>query len=121
MGRSWEDLEAQRDMAFKIVYFFITFAIVTFGLLYVYFRINKDELERERENKATRMPMAHDENFFDFLAGQMEMDPQSSLAGLDDSEHTFKASSRQVRKEAPTAKYTHRENTGFGNDAFLED
>jgi hypothetical protein len=33
----WDSLDMQRDMAFKIVYFFIVFIVATFGLLYAYF------------------------------------------------------------------------------------
>lgn len=33
----WDSLDMQRDIAFKIVYFFIVFIIGTFGLLYAYF------------------------------------------------------------------------------------
>jgi hypothetical protein len=33
----WDSLDMQRDIAFKIVYFFIVFIIATFGLLYAYF------------------------------------------------------------------------------------
>ena len=43
----WESLDMQRDMAFKIVYFFIVFIVATFGLLYAYFQMNKKELEEE--------------------------------------------------------------------------
>lgn len=35
----WNDLEAQRDIAFKIMYFFIIFILATFSLLYAYFRM----------------------------------------------------------------------------------
>ena len=37
--QSWEDLEAQREMAFKIVYFFMGLIAITFGALYVYFKL----------------------------------------------------------------------------------
>ena len=43
----WDSLDMQRDMAFKIVYFFIVFIVATFGLLYAYFQMNKKELEEE--------------------------------------------------------------------------
>lgn len=35
--RNWEELDAQRDIAFKVMYFFIVFIIGTFGLLFAYF------------------------------------------------------------------------------------
>lgn len=41
MNEEWDDLEMQRDIAFKIMYFFIIFIVMTFGLLYLYFRLNK--------------------------------------------------------------------------------
>jgi len=34
---SWDELDSQRDIAFKVMYFFIVFIIATFGLLYAYF------------------------------------------------------------------------------------
>jgi hypothetical protein len=43
----WDSLDMQRDIAFKIVYFFIVFIIATFGLLYAYFQMNKKEMEEE--------------------------------------------------------------------------
>jgi hypothetical protein len=39
----WEDVEKQRDVAFKIVYFFIAFIALTFGLLYAYYKVDKKE------------------------------------------------------------------------------
>jgi len=42
----WADLEKQRDIAFKIMYFFIVFIIATFSLLYAYFRMTQSS-ERE--------------------------------------------------------------------------
>jgi len=42
----WADLEKQRDIAFKIMYFFIVFIIATFSLLYAYFRMTQNS-ERE--------------------------------------------------------------------------
>jgi hypothetical protein len=43
----WDSLDMQRDLAFKIVYFFIVFIVATFGLLYAYFQMNQKELEDE--------------------------------------------------------------------------
>lgn len=49
----WENLELQRDLAFKIVYFFIFFIVATFGLLYAYFKIDeKEKIKEEREARA---------------------------------------------------------------------
>lgn len=36
-----EELAAQRDIAFKVVFFFVGFIFVCFGLLYVYHRIHQ--------------------------------------------------------------------------------
>ena len=47
-GMDFDSLDMQRDMAFKIVYFFIVFIVATFGLLYAYFQMNKKELEEEQ-------------------------------------------------------------------------
>jgi hypothetical protein len=44
-GQSWEDIEKQREVAFKIVYFFIGFIALTFGLLYAYYKVDKREQE----------------------------------------------------------------------------
>jgi hypothetical protein len=38
-----EEIEMQRDIAFKIVYFFIAFIIMTFGLLYAYYKVDQKE------------------------------------------------------------------------------
>jgi hypothetical protein len=38
--KEWNDMEKQRDVAFKIMYFFIVFIIATFGLLYTYFKMS---------------------------------------------------------------------------------
>jgi len=43
-------MEMQRDVAFKIMYFFIVFIIATFGLLYTYFKMSqKAEEDARRE------------------------------------------------------------------------
>jgi len=38
--KEWNEMEKQRDVAFKIMYFFIVFIIATFGLLYTYFKMS---------------------------------------------------------------------------------
>jgi len=43
----WQDMEMQRDIAFKIVYFFIGFIAMTFGLLYAYYKIDQKAQEEE--------------------------------------------------------------------------
>jgi hypothetical protein len=70
-----EEIEQQRDIAFKIVYFFIAFIIMTFGLLYAYYKVDQKEQERERRVKTTKNIFYDEPNqktFFDFLAGQVE-------------------------------------------------
>lgn len=49
-----EEIEMQRDIAFKIVYFFIAFIIMTFGLLYAYYKVDQKEQERESREKRTK-------------------------------------------------------------------
>lgn len=39
LSLEWQEAEAQRDIAFKIMYFFIALVIVTFLTLYAYFTI----------------------------------------------------------------------------------
>ena len=72
----------QRDVAFKIVYFFILFIMWTIGLLYAYFKVSKKE-EQENQRKARAKGVFFGEpsqqTFFDFLSGQN--DPESSFSG----------------------------------------
>lgn len=71
----------QRDVAFKIVYFFILFIIGTFGLLYAYFKMSKKEsLEDQRKARAKGIFFGEpsQQTFFDFLSGQN--DPESSFS-----------------------------------------
>jgi len=41
--QNWEELDAQRDIAFKVMYFFIVFIIGTFGLLFAYFQMSQQQ------------------------------------------------------------------------------
>ena len=70
------DLEAQRDLAFKIMYCLIVFIIITFSLLYVFFRmtqINEDQEVAQRKGvKGQRVAGADREQFLDFIAGRMD-------------------------------------------------
>lgn len=71
----WEDMEMQRDIAFKIVYFFIFFIVLTFGLLYAYYKIDKktqEEEERQKRAKGIFYGESNQKTFFDFLAGQVD-------------------------------------------------
>ena len=55
------------------MYFFIVFIIATFGLLYAYFQMAKQEEEEQREKRGGQKECKEgDSTFFDFLAGQME-------------------------------------------------
>ena len=68
----WDDAETQRDLAFKIVYFFIALIILTFGLLYTYFKMDQKEQEqdaREKRSKGVFFGDVDNKTFFDFLAG----------------------------------------------------
>ena len=74
-------MEMQRDIAFKIVYFFILFIIGTIGLLYAYFKMSKKEqIEQERKARAKGVFFGEpsQQTFFDFLAGQN--DPEASFS-----------------------------------------
>lgn len=64
----FDDLDSQRDLAFKIVYAFIMFILATFGLLYAYYKMDK----KEQEQKARENNKVSDRTFFDFLAGQVD-------------------------------------------------
>lgn len=47
------DLEQQKDLAFKILYFFLIFIFATFTLLYVFFKMTKNqEQEAIKRNNA---------------------------------------------------------------------
>ena len=70
-----EEIEMQRDIAFKIVYFFIAFIIMTFGLLYAYYKVDQKEQEREKRDSRTKGIFFEEPNqksFFDFLAGNID-------------------------------------------------
>eukprot|EP00347_Sterkiella_histriomuscorum_P003857 403362673 len=57
-----EEFEMQREVAFKVVFFFVTFIVFCFGLLYVYHRIQQ----------ASIPPSEKKQNFFDFLTGDLD-------------------------------------------------
>jgi hypothetical protein len=65
-GLTEEELQEQRDIAFKVVFFFVSFIAVCFGLLYVYHRMQQAAIDKEEDKQ----------NFFDFLAGQIDEDQQ---------------------------------------------
>jgi hypothetical protein len=104
---SMSNLDMQRDMAFKIVYFFIVFIVATFGLLYAYFQMNKKELEEEEQRLAIKHRVRSkgsaqsEQTFFDFLAGNL------------DEEH-YNINPYAMRENLST-RSSHREDSGFGS------
>ena len=62
-------------MAFKILYFFIAFILFTFGLLYLYYKLDQKEQAEEQRAKRAKGVFYGEPNqqtFFDFLAGQVD-------------------------------------------------
>jgi hypothetical protein len=112
----WDDLDAQRDLAFKIVYFFIAFILFTFGLLYAYFRLHQKELEEERSRK-NRVPkqlaMANDnESFFDFLVGQVDYEKNP----VNPKGNPYLFNKQSERTTSASEKFDQRQNNGFGSN-----
>ena len=76
----WDEAEAQRDIAFKIMYFFIAFILCTFSMLYAYFRmVQQSEIEARQARRAKgpmddkNVPMTERESSFaDFMTGQFD-------------------------------------------------
>ena len=57
------------------MYFFIVFILMTFSLLYAYFKMNQKALieeERQRRAKGIFYGKPNQKSFFDFLAGEMD-------------------------------------------------
>jgi len=52
-------IEEQREVAFKVVFFFIGLIAASFGVLYIYHRMSQANVKSVREKQT----------FFDFLAG----------------------------------------------------
>lgn len=55
-------IEEQREVAFKVVFFFIGLIAASFGILYIYHRMSQAQIKSVREKQT----------FFDFLAGQVD-------------------------------------------------
>lgn len=135
----WNDLEKQRDIAFKIMYFFIVFIIFTFTLLYVFFRMTQQQQEEEARRKGVKAREgAHQETFLDFLAGQTDNEhyvvnpyarhsatkitsqftsastPFANLAAQSYEKAQQLARKGQNNSEQPTGSAGHRDNRGFG-------
>lgn len=76
----WDEAEVQRDIAFKIMYFFIALVIITFMTLYAYFSMvstadAQARAARARRNKGLmddKSPEAKQANFVDFLSGSFD-------------------------------------------------
>ena len=110
---NWDSLDMQRDIAFKIVYFFIVFILATFGLLYAYFQMNKKEMKEEEERNQIKhlvrnknFGQGQDHTFFDFLAGN-----------VDDESFNAKKYNMKVENTSTTSNSVknHREDSGFGS------
>lgn len=99
----WTDLEKQRDIAFKIMYFFIVFIIATFGLLYAYFRMTQasenEAAQRKGMAKGQMRSRNQQQNFMDFLAGQL--DDESFVVNPHARKHASQASSQFTSASAP--------------------
>jgi hypothetical protein len=61
----WDEIEAQRDIAFKIMYFFIVFILATFGMLYAYFKMAQNQ-------QKGLMEKGQPESFADFMTGSYD-------------------------------------------------
>lgn len=77
---SWDEAEAQRDIAFKVMYFFITLVIITFGVLYAYFSmVQKAENAARQMRKGAKGTLddqsteGREMTFADFLSGQTDV------------------------------------------------
>ena len=62
----WNDLEKQRDLAFKIMYFFLVFMMGTFGLLCVFFKMTQSEEHQATIKKQQMMREANNQTRQDF-------------------------------------------------------
>ena len=106
----------QRDIAFKIMYFFIVFIVATFGLLYAYFKMyQKEEQEAQRNKRAKGIFDEKDTRqtaFFDFLAGQME-DQEHYAVNPYATRNSFQS---KMKPETAKQLAEHRQNAsaGFG-------
>ncbi|CDW72422.1 UNKNOWN [Stylonychia lemnae] len=67
-----EQFEIQREVAFKVVMFFITFIILCFALLYVYHRIQQASHPEQSKMNLQVSPQFKLIYSFDFIAGELE-------------------------------------------------
>lgn len=139
----WEDLEVQRDLAFKIMYFFIVFIIATLGLLYAFFKMTQKSEQEAAMRKGAKAQRERDQEstFMDFLAGRLDEDtnvvnayaqkqanrfssqftsastPFANLAAESYmAAHEFARKAQGLRKEVNNtcSSNEHRGNSGFG-------
>lgn len=134
----WQDLEKQRDIAFKIMYFFIVFIIATFSLLYAFFRMTQNsEQEAAMRKGIAKGERVRDQQqtFLDFLAGQMEdenyvVNPyarknptavtsqftsaSTPFANLAAQGYTMTQQMAARKGKAASEDSQHRANSGFG-------
>lgn len=117
----------QRDIAFKIMYFFIAFIIATFGLLYTYFKMSQQVEEDARREEMGLSKGQFDkqgyqkETFFDFLQGNMDNETYAGNPYVREGMQRMNIQRMQMQSEAcepmPTRNYNmdaHRGNDGFG-------
>lgn len=96
----------QREIAFKIVYFFLAFIVMTFGLLYAYYKVDQKEQEREQREKRTKGIFFDEPNqktFFDFLAGSL--DDENYLVNPHARKHLVQESNTGVEALKTQAVY----------------
>jgi hypothetical protein len=109
------------------MYFFIIFIVMTFGLLYLYYRMNQQAAKEEREKRGQKNS-ANDTTFFDFLAGQMEEENQNYLvnpnARQNDGRFDFMIGQSNTTSGSVNIgnRRDHREgaNSGFGANNLEE-
>jgi len=92
----WDEIEAQRDIAFKIMYFFIVFILATFGMLYAYFKMAQSQNQKGlMEGKAGQA-----ESFADFLTGSYDqnylVNPQARGHVVNKTEKAIKSAAQSL-------------------------
>lgn len=69
------EMQKEKEMAFKILYFFCGFTVLTYVLLYVFYRLDKQEQAkeiREKRQKNLFYGEVNQQAFFDFLATSVD-------------------------------------------------
>lgn len=84
----WTQLEKQRDLAHKIVQFFIVLIVAAFGLLYKYYKMDQKEKKQESREKREKYvffgEMEKTPNF-DFLKHSKDPKGPQRQKQLDDA------------------------------------